>query len=154
MTSGRKPKPAALRLIEGNREHRPIPNEPKPRPVAPECPELLTGEAREIWEKTAPELERLGVLTKVDGGAFTAYCLAYEVMIEMAKAIRDAGGIRVYMQGKNSQTTPEISAMWKAMNEVKAFGAEFGLTPSSRTRLVVPGEEDDEFSEFGLEESK
>ena len=37
------------------------------------------------------------------------------------------------------QQWPQVSIANKALQNIKAFGTEFGLTPSSRGRLEVPG---------------
>ena len=45
-TRGRKPKPTALKVLEGNPGKRPLnENEPKPERKAPECPSWLEPEA-------------------------------------------------------------------------------------------------------------
>ena len=68
--AGRKPKPPAIRLLEGHAGHRPINMDaPKPRPIAPSCPTWLERDAKREWRRVAPALERLGLLTEIDGSA-------------------------------------------------------------------------------------
>ena len=46
-TRGRKPKPTALKVLEGNPGKRPLnENEPKPENKAPRCPSWLEQEAK------------------------------------------------------------------------------------------------------------
>ena len=46
-TRGRKPKPTHLKVLAGNPGKRPLPkNEPKPKPIAPRCPQWLDPIAR------------------------------------------------------------------------------------------------------------
>jgi phage terminase small subunit len=85
---GRKPKPTHLKVLSGNPGRRPLPeSEPKPQPVAPPCPDWLPEEARAKWDELAPELERLGLLTAVDGPAFAMTLLHYALAVEAAKRI-------------------------------------------------------------------
>ncbi len=75
MKPGTKPKPTALKLLEGNPGKRPLPmNEPKPAPTAPKCPSWLHKDAKKEWKRISTELERLGLLTQVDMAALAGYC--------------------------------------------------------------------------------
>jgi P27 family predicted phage terminase small subunit len=88
---GRKPKPNALRVLEGKPGHRPLRPEPKPRPVAPKCPAWLLLEAKREWRRVAPELERLGLLTVVDGTPLAGYCQAYARWRQAETVLEDEG---------------------------------------------------------------
>src|SRR5205807_7459629 len=76
---GPQPKPTALRILEGNPSHRPLPaNEPQPRVGPPACPAWLYPQAKrhsqlivKEWALAAPRL-----LTRVDGGVLAGYCQA------------------------------------------------------------------------------
>ena len=78
--AGRKPKPTALKVLEGDRgkgrrplnEHEPIP----PRGGV-KCPSWLLPEAKKEWKRLAASLEAMGVLTMADLTAFAGYCQAY-----------------------------------------------------------------------------
>lgn len=77
-TRGRKPKPTALKVLEGNPGKRPLnKNEPQPEKKAPRCPSWLEPEAKKEWKRMAKTLETIGVLTQVDKAAFAGYCQAY-----------------------------------------------------------------------------
>ena len=70
---GRKPKPTAVKELEGNPGKRPLNElEPKPKKKAPKCPGWLDAEAKTEWRRVAKQLEELGVLTEVDMAAFAA----------------------------------------------------------------------------------
>ena len=67
---GRKPKPTALKLIEGNPGKRAINGqEPMPPASLPDCPQHLTTEARAEWQRLAEILNGIGLLTQVDRAA-------------------------------------------------------------------------------------
>ena len=76
--TGSKPKPTAIKILEGNPGKRLLNlNEPKPLQIAPECPDWLLDEAKKEWNRLAPELERLGLLTIIDEMAFAGFCQSY-----------------------------------------------------------------------------
>ena len=77
-TKGRKPKPTALKMLEGNPGKRPLNDkEPQPEKKAPRCPSWLAPEAKKEWKRMSKTLETIGVLTQVDMTAFAGYCQAY-----------------------------------------------------------------------------
>ena len=144
--TGRKAKPTALRLIEGNREHRPINgNEPKPSPIAPQPPEYLSAKALEVWNDLSPKLERLGILTEIDSLAFTALCIEWAEYVKL----RTMGGesIQTFESGAK-QVAPEISISHKCLTQLLKLFGEFGLTPSSRSRLSISPEDDDDMDDL------
>ena len=79
-TRGRKPKPTAIKLLEGNPGRRPLnEHEPVPPKATIKCPAWLEPEAKKEWKRLAPALESMGVLTSVDISAFAGYCQAYGI---------------------------------------------------------------------------
>lgn len=146
---GNMAKPIALRLIEGDRgKHGPIKHEVKPRLVAPECPEWLEPEAQAEWKRIVPKLTRLGLLTEVDGAALAGYCQSYARWAQAEQAIA-VQGLTAEAQSGWKQQAAEVSIALKYMQQVKAWCAEFGLTPSARARMAMPGEKpEDDFGDL------
>jgi P27 family predicted phage terminase small subunit len=138
---GRKPKPNALRVLEGKPGHRPLRPEPKPRPVAPKCPAWLLLEAKREWRRVAPELERLGLLTVVDGTALAGYCQAY-ARWRQAETVLDDEGTTFKTPNGYVQVHPQVAIAQKYLQIARGFCAEFGLTPSSRGRMTLPEVDD------------
>lgn len=68
------PVPFPLKLLRGNPGKRPMRPEPQPQIAAdvPEPPSFITGYAADEWWRTAPELHRLGLLTRIDVPALAA----------------------------------------------------------------------------------
>ena len=144
---GRKPKPIAQRIIEGNREHRPIPeNTAKPRPVKPKKAPWLDKIARREWNRMCKLLGPLGLLSEIDGAALGVYCQAFSRLKQAEDIIAREG--MTYPNAKTGQIKyrPEIAIARAMMNMLKKFAIEFGMTPSSRSRIpVMPdAEEEDE----------
>lgn len=149
---GRKPKPTKLHILDGNPSKidldEKIEKEPKPIPIAPECPEWLNDLAKKIWNKFYPELEMLGLLTIIDEMAFAGLCQNYAIYIEAEKFLKKNGRVMRTRRGA-VKTRPEVYIANNALNFVKSFAIEFGLTPSSRGRIILPsGTLDDEFEKL------
>ena len=65
--AGRKPKPTAIKKLEGNPGKRKLnTKEPIPAKGMPECPQWLLAEAKKEWERLADLMNQMGVLTEVD----------------------------------------------------------------------------------------
>lgn len=142
-TRGRKPKPTGLKKLEGIRTSRINLNEPEPGSGKVTCPSFLSKEAKAEWRRIAPELTRLGLLTPLDRAAFAAYCQSYAHWVKAETLLLDKG---VLVKGAKGQiiASPLLWISTSAMKQMLKFGVEFGLTPSSRSRLVgtAPGERD------------
>ena len=84
---GRKPKPTAVKVLEGNPGKRSLnTNEPKPVKKAPRCPAWLEDEAKKEWKRMAKQMEQLGILTEIDMAAFAGYCQAYARLLSMEQS--------------------------------------------------------------------
>ena len=152
---GTKPKPVKLKLLEGNPGKRKLNmDEPKPSPAAVKCPEWLLDDAKKEWKRIAPELDMLGLLTVVDMAALAGYCQAYAKWKKAEEFIKKFGfTYKIPKKDKDGKVVsifiaafPEVAIARSALEQVRQFCAEFGLTPSSRGRISLPGESlEDEF---------
>lgn len=148
--AGRKPTPTKLRMLRGNPGRRPL-NEREPKPRAdrmPPCPKHLDRIARSEWRRTGRELRKLGLLTVVDRAAFAAYCQSYSTWIQAQEAIAKHGML-VKAPSGYPMVSPYVSIANQALKQMRAFLAEFGMTPSARSRVqVADPEEPDPFAEY------
>ena len=114
---GNRPKPTKLRLIEGNRGHRPIPNSPQPSSMKklPSAPRHLDKIAKREWHIRGKELFKLGLITIIDLPALEALC-------------------EWYSEWRQAKT---FTAKKEAAHQMRMFMMEFGMTPSSRARVNV-----------------
>ena len=136
---GRKPKPTALKELEGNPGKRALnQHEPKPEKKAPKCPVWLDPEAKKEWRRMAKQLEGLGILTEVDMAAFAGYCQAYARWKEAEEFITKHGTI-VKTPSGYWQQVPQVSIAQTYLKIMNRFCEQFGLTPSSRSRIVADG---------------
>ena len=138
-TRGRKPKPTALKLLEGNPGKRPInEHEPIPPKGTVKCPTWLESEAKEEWKRLAPSLEAMGVLTQADLTAFAGYCQAYARWKEAEEFISQHGSIFQTPSGYVQQV-PQVSIAQQNLKIMQSFCSEFGLTPATRARIIANG---------------
>ena len=133
----RKPKPTAIKILEGNPGRRKLnKREPKPLRKAPRCPAWLEDEARQEWRRLAKALEAMGVLTEVDMAVFAAYCQAYGRWKQAEDKIKDGNLVFLTPSGYPQQN-PYLSIAQQNMKLMHSFASEFGLTPSSRSRIIA-----------------
>jgi P27 family predicted phage terminase small subunit len=137
---GRKPVPTRLKLMAGNPGKRPINrNEPQPAAAFPTCPPELSPVARAEWERLAPELGELGLITNLDRAALAAYCGAYALWAEAMVAIQKYGTMVKAPSGYPMQS-PYIGLANRQAELMIRLSAEFGFTPASRSRISTPQE--------------
>lgn len=142
--SGRKPKPTAVKMLEGNPGKRSLNSqEPKPAKKAPRCPSWLEDEAKKEWKRMARQMEQLGVLTEIDMAAFAGYCQAYARWKEAEEYISENGTVMKAPSGY-CQQVPQVSIAQTYLKIMNRFCEQFGLTPSSRSRIVAENGEDKE----------
>lgn len=125
---GPKPTPTALKKLAGNPGKRALPkNEPEPAGLVAR-PDWLNVGARKVWEEYAPRLERLGLLTELDGDTLGQWCT-------LAAEFR--------------ASPEEMSA--NRIARMDALQQRFGMDPGSRTRIQVKPKEpmNDEARFFG-----
>lgn len=148
---GRKPTPSNLVRLRGNPGRRPM-NEDEPQPTLrlPPCPAHLKGEARREWFKMGRRLLRHGLLTEIDGGTLALYCQAWGRWVDAEAQISEFGTVIVAPSGFPVQS-PYLAIANKAMSQMAKILVEFGMSPSSRSRVhAEKPPERDEFEEaFG-----
>ena len=142
---GRKPKPTAIKMLEGNPGKRALNiAEPKPRVVAPRPPEHLSEDEKAKWKLAVKELHPLGLITTIDKDALAMYCVIYVRWVKAERMVREKGEIIKTAAGNIIQN-PYLSIANRALDQLNKLGAEFGMTPSSRARvkadLMTPDQE-------------
>lgn len=140
-------KPTALRVLHGDRKDRINTDEPQPDAgdVAP--PDWLGDRALDVWDAYAPELEAKRVLTPWDVEAFANWCDAVARRRDAAEHVDEEGAVvELNVFNKNGELTgtrraknPWLLALDAADAQVQRYGARFGLTPSDRAGLKIPG---------------
>jgi P27 family predicted phage terminase small subunit len=148
---GRKPKPTLLKVLDGNPGKRPLnEREPSAPPGIPECPAWLDEEAKAEWERVIPELQEMGLLSSADRAALAAYCTAWSRWVEAEAQVKKFGTVVKSPEKGFPMKSPYLSIADQALETMRKLMVEFGLTPSSRSRIKVPedGDAADEFDQF------
>lgn len=135
-TRGRKPKPTELNRVQGNPGHRPV-NTREPKPASPvKTPRGMSAGAKTFWRDHAAELERLSILTGVDTPALRLAAEHYALAVQAAAELHQTG---LTVMGKDGERKNPLAQVFKDNAlAFKSFAVEFGMTPSSRTRLKMP----------------
>ncbi len=142
---GKAKQPAELKILSGTYREDRDSEGPKPAPLMPEVPDWLPKKARAKFEKEAPSLVSLGILTAIDGDQFGLYCL---YMIRAAEAEKE-----IEKNGLLIKSAREDGARVKnpACQLARDYGAaasrladKFGLNAVSRSNVSVNREPDDD----------
>ena len=134
---GPSPQPTALKLLRGNPGKRRLnPDEPKLEVKIPDCPEHLDEVAREEWKRLAPSLVAMKILTDADYIGLGTLCQAYATLID-AQLQLSKSGILYKTKSGYIQQSPLLGIVNSQVQIITSLLREFGLTPSSRTRVVA-----------------
>jgi len=132
---GRRPLPTAIKELTGNPGKRPLNlDEPQPPKIIPKCPKHLDENARKEWRRISLELHRLNLLTIVDRAALAAYCQAWGRWVEAEANIQRFGAVIKTPKGL-PLVNPYLRIAERAIDQMRKFLVEFGMTPSSRSRI-------------------
>ncbi len=133
--SGRKPKPTALKLLDGNPGNKPLPkNEPEPFVALPPTPTWMTLRAKREYRRVGALLLQSQMVTVLDGFALAMVASSYATWVEAEIALQEHG---LLVKGRDG--APSVNPFRKVANEAydrtRQMLVEFGMTPSSRARV-------------------
>lgn len=158
---GPKSLPANVHHLRGNASKKPLSqllDEFKPEVEIPNFPSWIWPEAKKEWKRIGFELERYGLVSKLDRAALVLYCQAWAKMVwaeqmlsramkaaDEARELAEAAGL-TYTGGdglmvKTANGNFTYSHHWvvgkHAAAEVRRYLDLFGLSPSARTRVTT-----------------
>jgi P27 family predicted phage terminase small subunit len=138
---GRKPLPTEVKRVRGNPGKRPLNDrEPQPRRVVPRCPDFLDEDAKREWRRVTRLLERNGIVTELDGPTLMAFCQAFSRWAVAERNLQKYGTVILSPDKNFPIQSPYLSIANMAMEQMVKIATEFGMTPSSRSRVTtVPG---------------
>lgn len=146
---GRKPKPTAKKKLEGNPGKRKLnKREPKPKISADmqaDAPIVagvvykadLQAACKDFGEKYFPQLKALELLTDLDMAAFELMSVHYATAWAAASIVERDGLLLIDKFGQ-AHKHPALQVMRDNSAQFRAFAAEFGMTPSARSRIQMP----------------
>lgn len=134
---GRKPIPTELKKLAGNPGHRPLnDSEPRPDRDIPRCPSHLDKTAKSMWRRLTKELFDAGILTRIDAEILAAYCQVYSRWKNAELMLQKSGDVIKTTNGNLIQN-PYLAIANRAIEQMAKLASEFGMTPSSRSRIKV-----------------
>ena len=149
--AGRRPLPTAIKQLSGNPGHRSL-NKNEPQFTGtPACPKHLDKVAKAEWKRVSAELSAAGLLTSVDRAALAAYCAAWSRWVNAEEIIQKIGVVFLSPKSGYPIQSPYVSIANTALATMHRFATEFGMTPSSRSRINVADNSPksaDPFTEF------
>ena len=123
-------------------------NEPVVPLAQPDPPPFLCDDAKEEWVRICGTLYAAGLMTEIDRAALAAYAAAYGRWAQAERAINRLAesddvnsGLTILTSNGNVIQNPLIGIANKAKTAVVRFAAEFGMTPSARSRVSVAPQE-------------
>lgn len=150
--AGRKAKPVELLVLQGKthltkdqiEKRREQEKSLRPATDRIDPPDWLDEDATEEWNRVVEELKTLDLMTNLDVLSLAIYCDSVSKYMQATENIKDNGLTYTYMTatGQRKAVNPDVTAQQQYANQIRAFCSEFGLTPSSRLKLVVPTKDD------------
>ena len=142
--SGRRPKPTALKVLQGNPGQRKL-NEAEPKPPVGEVvpPAATSKAALVIWERLAPVAKAMGTLTTADVWAFKTLC-ELQASMDMASRAKDAEEFAPFTVSDDYNGAPKmglhgaLGLELKYAPVIRPYYEKFGLEPVGRARISVP----------------
>jgi P27 family predicted phage terminase small subunit len=125
---GRKPKPAGMST-----------RRPRAQSLGtaklPACPPHVQGEARREWYRLGRKLVTWRLVTEIDAGALALYCTAWARWVEAEASLTRYGTVIKSPNGYPVQS-PYLAVANRAMDQMAKLLVEFGMSPSSRSRVT------------------
>lgn len=137
MPAGRNRLPTKFHVLNGtDRPCRRNSNEPMPETDVkiPAPPKHLSKYAKKEWKRMSDILHAMGLLTQLDYSEFSLYCQAYGRWVEAEEKLLKTGLVVKTTNG-NPINSPFLNIASSAMRDCHKFLSEFGMTPSSRTKI-------------------
>jgi P27 family predicted phage terminase small subunit len=136
MRAGRPPKPTALKILAGNPGKRRL-NDAEPEPVLLEDltpPECLDTWGKQFWNDIAPRLQRIRVLSDLDAVLLEMAAERWSLYKRAVQALNE--NITEETKANGRVAKPEVAIAKGALDGCRAILQEFGIGPSSRTRVT------------------
>jgi|DEB0MinimDraft_6_1074348.scaffolds.fasta_scaffold50120_2 P27 family predicted phage terminase small subunit len=152
---GRKPLPTEIKKKKGTLQKcRTLEDEVQPETVseAPPAPVWLSEIGKQEWDRVIDYLISNNLLASCDLSIVAFYCNEVSVYIESEQQLRQNSRMIAYKDEKgkikHAQQVPLQIIARKSLESAMKIAAEFGFTPSSRTRIGTQGQNTSEQDPF------
>lgn len=112
--------------------------EPESSKAEPIMPKHLCKSAKRIWKQTCDILKEMGMLSKTDSHLIEHYCICYAEYLKLYQIVQMEG----HISDSGNSVGPASTAMTRLASEHIKLVNELGLTPASRSKLVLPDDHD------------
>ena len=133
--TGRPRIPSHLKLVRGNPGRRPLPKNEPVYQAGAAAPDWLSKRAAVHWPLISSQLDDAGVLTVIDTTALAMYCEAFATWHDANEKLILFGAVIKGREGIPTQS-PYFRIANAAFAQMIRMLTEFGMTPSSRTKVV------------------
>lgn len=145
--------PTKLKVLKGTQKKcRVNPSEPNPVVGLLKAPAYLDSLAKRNFSELAILLKDMDISTASDRQALAMLADMYSIYREMRKALKTKGFVyeTTNQHGDTMyRSRPEVAILSDAWKNVRSMMSEFGLTPSSRSKVSAHGEnEEDPLTNF------
>ena len=138
------PLPTNLKVLRGTAQPcRLNDKEPKPPPADISMPDGLSQKEQQHWQQVAGYLQEAGVLTVMDVQALKLYCRIYVKWQESIYKLDEYGPV-IKTKAGNPSLSPYFKISQKYLDQLLAILREFGMTPSSRTKIHASSDKPDD----------
>lgn len=140
---GPKPQPAGVKDQKApvrSRSRKTAKAAPPSAPAASSAaPAWLKGESLKIFQRMAPTLRGMKLLTETDVPAFARYCKHYSRWLDMQKRLDKDGEFYEIetASGKVRRADPAFTMADRLDRMMLAFEDRFGLNPAERQRIMA-----------------
>ncbi|MCV3209615.1 phage terminase small subunit P27 family [Mesorhizobium sp. YC-39] len=140
---GPKPEPAAVKEAKGNPGRRAIGSdstaEASAKTVVVAAPTWLKADGLKVWQRLAPRLASLKLLSQTDAETFGRYCRNFARWMKMQKRLDDIGEIYEIetASGKVRRADPAFLIGDRLERQLVTAEAVFGLNPAERQRIFA-----------------
>lgn len=116
----------------------------------PRCPGWLGTEAKKTFRRITAHLEDLGIIGTIDGNAIVRYCALWARWKDAEEFLTRNGSFYEYTDTAGNEVRkpyPHVHMAHQLSEHLLRIEAQFGMTPSARTRVEAlpkdPGKRDD-----------
>ena len=132
-------RPTNLKVLEGT--YRPDRDQsPKTEPGLGAPPKGLPPAARRFWREVAPQLEKAGIVGRVDRQAFERLCRLHAIITQAEGEMAD--GITVPDKKGSVKRHPAAAVYQQMFPRYLALLKAFGLTPAARQAMDVRADDE------------
>jgi len=130
-----------MKKLKGDKPSRINENEPEYDPISIKAPSHLNPTAKVAWRRLVKMFDKAGTMSEADQDILALYCDAFSEYLKAKKQLSKRGEKMIlYTPNGYQYENRWIAIRNRAATQMHKLGAELGLTPASRSRIIVDAE--------------